>query len=104
MRTVVGYIPGGFLNSAASATVTGSTDAETGIPINTGLGVGQIAEYEQKHGSNGETVTPSASKFDKFRELPAEKKDSWKTSVGREASNAARQEKYRDLLAGSRVQ
>jgi len=63
-----------------------------------------IAEYEQKHGSNGETVTPSASKFDKFRELPAEKKDSWKTSVGREASNAARQEKYRDLLAGSRVQ
>jgi len=59
MRTVVGYIPGGFLNSAASATVTGSTDAETGIPINTGLGVGQIAEYgdlDVAPYSNGQVV------------------------------------------------
>ena len=57
-----------------------------------------IAEYEQKHGSNGETRVPAASKFDKFKELPAEKKNSWQTVEGREASTAARQEKYKEFL------
>jgi hypothetical protein len=46
MRTVVGYIPSGYLNSAASATVTGSTDAETTIPINTGLSLGSFREID----------------------------------------------------------
>ena len=60
-----------------------------------------IAEYEQKHGSNGETRVPQSSRFDKFQELPAEKKNSWQTVAGREASTAARQEKYKDLLGKS---
>jgi hypothetical protein len=44
-RTVVGFIPSGYLNSAASASPSGSTDAETGLPINTGLVVGAFTEY-----------------------------------------------------------
>jgi len=44
-RTVVGYVPSGFLNSAASATPWGSTDAETGAPIATGISVGQFQEF-----------------------------------------------------------
>lgn len=44
-RTVVGYIPSGYLNSAASAGPTGSTDAETGTPIATGLNVGAFQEF-----------------------------------------------------------
>lgn len=44
-RTVVGYLPSGFLNSSASASVSGSTDAETGIAIQTGLTLGAFGEY-----------------------------------------------------------
>lgn len=44
-RTVVGYIPSGYLNSAASASPTGSIDAETGTPIPTGLNVGAFQEF-----------------------------------------------------------
>ena len=59
MRTLVGYIPGGYLNSAASPVNTGSQDAETLLPINTGLGVGQIAEYgdsDVAQYSNGQVI------------------------------------------------
>ena len=34
MRTVVNYVPNGFIDRAASASVSGSTDAESGLPIN----------------------------------------------------------------------
>lgn len=44
-RTVVGYIPSGFLNSAASASPSGSIDAETGATIATGLNVGAFQEF-----------------------------------------------------------
>jgi hypothetical protein len=44
-RTVVGYIPSGFLNSAASASPSGSIDAETGAKIDTGLNVGAFQEF-----------------------------------------------------------
>jgi hypothetical protein len=44
-RTVVGYIPSGYLNSAASSSPTGSVDAETGLPIVTGLTVGAFQEF-----------------------------------------------------------
>ena len=57
-----------------------------------------IAEYEQKHGSNGETVIPSASKFDKFKDAPQERKNAWQTQDGRESQALARQEKYRNFL------
>lgn len=56
------------------------------------------AEWEQRNGANPETVRPSSSKFDKFKALPDDKKNSWQTQTGREASTIARQEKYRDLL------
>lgn len=58
-----------------------------------------IADYEQKHGSNGETRVPRSSTHDRFREISAERKDSWNTVAGREASTAARQEKYAELLS-----
>lgn len=44
-RTVVGYLPGGFLNAAASTGPTGSTETVTGLPIATGLNVGQFQEF-----------------------------------------------------------
>lgn len=44
-RTVIGYLPSGYLNSAASASPTGSTDAESGLPIQTGLELGQFQEF-----------------------------------------------------------
>lgn len=44
-RTVVGYVPSGYLNSAASASPTGSVDVETGLPIATGLNVGAFQEF-----------------------------------------------------------
>lgn len=56
MRTVVNYIPNGFLDRAASATITGSTDAESGLPISTGLTLGSFSEI-----SDGQ-VLPYSSK------------------------------------------
>lgn len=43
-RTVVGYIRQ-FLNNSASASPTGSVEALTGLPIATGLEVGQFQEF-----------------------------------------------------------
>ena len=42
-RTVVGYVRQ-YLNNAASATATGSTEAATGLPIATGVNVGAFYE------------------------------------------------------------
>jgi len=44
-RGKIGYLPSGYLNSAASATPGGSTDAESGLPIATGLTVGLLQEF-----------------------------------------------------------
>lgn len=56
--------------------------------------------YSKAHprSENEELRTPAASKFDKFQKLPDEKKNSWQTREGREASTIARQEKYKELL------
>lgn len=43
-RSVVGYIKG-FLNTSASSTPYLSTDAETGLPIATGIGPGVFQEF-----------------------------------------------------------
>lgn len=59
-RSVVGYIPSGYLNSAASASQFGSTDAESGLPIATGLVVGTFQEFsdaEAKRYSNPNSTT-----------------------------------------------
>lgn len=58
-RTVVGYIGANGLNNMASTSPTGSVEALTGLPINTGLNVGQFREltageaklYSYKSGS-----------------------------------------------------
>jgi len=44
-RTVVGYIGSNGLNNMASASPTGSVEALTGLPIATGLEVGQFQEF-----------------------------------------------------------
>lgn len=44
-RGKTGYVPNQYLNSAASATVSGSTDAESGLPIQTGLTLGLYQEF-----------------------------------------------------------
>lgn len=56
--------------------------------------------YAKAHprSENEELRTPAATKFDKFQKLPDEKKNSWQTREGREASTIARQEKYKSLL------
>ena len=58
-RTVVGYIGANGMNNMASTVATGSVETTTGLPINTGLGVGQFREltageaklYSYKSGS-----------------------------------------------------
>jgi hypothetical protein len=60
MRTVVGYIPSGYLNSAASPTSTGSQEATTGLAIATGLNVGnflEVSDSDAKAWSNPNTAT-----------------------------------------------
>lgn len=54
-RTVVGYIRQ-FLNTSASASPTGSVEAATNLPINTGLEVGQFQEF-----SDGSALTYSSN-------------------------------------------
>ncbi len=44
-RTVVGYIGSNGLNNMASTSPTGSVEALTGLPIATGLEVGQFQEF-----------------------------------------------------------
>src|ERR1051326_6933803 len=44
-RTVVGYIGPNGLNNMASTSPTGSVEALTGLPIATGLEVGQFQEF-----------------------------------------------------------
>lgn len=44
-RTVVGYIGPNGLNNMASTSPTGSVEALTGLPISTGLEVGQFQEF-----------------------------------------------------------
>lgn len=40
-----GYIPGGFLNGAASATSAGATDSESGLPLQQGLTLGLQQQF-----------------------------------------------------------
>jgi hypothetical protein len=59
-RTWTGYIPSGYLNSAASTSPSGSVDAETGAPIQAGLVVGAFQEFgddEAKSYSNPNATT-----------------------------------------------
>ena len=53
---------------------------------------------ENPRSVNPDLAPPAATKFDKFTKLPDERKNSWQTEAGREASTQARQEKYSKLL------
>lgn len=53
---------------------------------------------ENPRSSSPDLAPPAASKFDKFTELPEDRKNSWQTESGREASALARQEKYKNFL------
>jgi hypothetical protein len=44
MRTQITYLAGGYLNAGASATPSGSTEPVTGLPIATGVNVGDFIE------------------------------------------------------------
>lgn len=46
-RTVVGYLSPNGMNNMASASPTASIEAATGLPINTGLAVGQFKELAE---------------------------------------------------------
>lgn len=53
-RTVVGYIPKRFLNSAASPVSSGAVDSESGLPLQQGLTLGAFQEF-----GDGEALTYS---------------------------------------------
>jgi hypothetical protein len=61
------------------------------------------AEWNKKHGENGETRVPQSTKHDRFRTIAEEKKNNWNTTAGREAATIARQEKYGDVLSKRQV-
>lgn len=54
------------------------------------------AELATKYGSNGELRAPLASKFDKIEKI-AERKDSWKSTKGREESRKARLDRFENV-------
>jgi hypothetical protein len=54
------------------------------------------AKLQAKYGSNAETRAPLASKFDKIEKI-AERKDSWKSSKGRDEARKGRLAKFENL-------
>jgi hypothetical protein len=59
-----------------------------------------IERYKTEHpeSSSPDLARPAATKFDKFKEMPDERRSSHMTEAGREAATIARQEKYKNLL------
>ena len=60
-RTVVGYIGPNGMNNMASASPTASIEATTGLPINTGLGVGQFRELSSGEARLYSYTTPTTA-------------------------------------------
>lgn len=61
MRTVVGYIGANGLNNMASTSPTGSVEALTGLPIATGLEVGQYQEFKGSEAKKYSYTTPTSA-------------------------------------------
>lgn len=61
MRTVVGYIGANGLNNMASTSPTGSVEALTGLPIATGLEVGQFQEFKGSEAKKYSYTTPTSA-------------------------------------------
>lgn len=59
-----------------------------------------IERYKTEHPetSNPELRMPAASKFDRVKSQPDERKNLWQTQRGREEATKARRDKYSDLL------
>jgi hypothetical protein len=53
---------------------------------------------ENPRSSNSDLAVPAVSRFDKFKTLPDDRKNSWQTETGREAATQARQQKYEKIL------
>jgi hypothetical protein len=53
---------------------------------------------EHPQSANAELATPAASKYDKFKSLPEDRRNSYQTEAGRESQAIARQEKYAKIL------
>ena len=60
-RTVVGYISANGLNNMASASPTASVEALTGLPIATGLEVGQCQEFTAAEAKRYSYTTPTTA-------------------------------------------
>jgi hypothetical protein len=60
-RTVVGYIGANGLNNMASTSPTGSVEALTGLPIGTGLDVGQFQEFSASEAKKYSYTTPTSA-------------------------------------------
>jgi hypothetical protein len=60
-RTVVGYIGANGLNNMASTSPTGSVEALTGLPISTGLVVGDFRELTAGQAKNYSYTTPATA-------------------------------------------
>ena len=60
-RTVVGYIGANGLNNMASTSPTGSVEALTGLPIATGLQVGQFQEFTASEAKKYSYTTPTSA-------------------------------------------
>ena len=61
MRTTVTYLAGGYLNAGASATAGGSTEPVTGLPIATGVNVGQALFWLNSAANKTYIVTGNAT-------------------------------------------
>jgi hypothetical protein len=55
-----------------------------------------VEEYQQKHGSNPDTILPAASKVDRIVRDRGDKLATWQTAEGRAASSQARLDKYKN--------
>jgi hypothetical protein len=55
-------------------------------------------KLENPRTASEELAVPAATKFDKFKQLPYDRRNSWQTEAGRESQAQARQEKYSKFL------
>ena len=60
-RTVVGYLGANGLNNMASTSPTASVEALTGLPIATGLDVGQFQEFSASEAKKYSYTTPTSA-------------------------------------------
>jgi hypothetical protein len=90
------YISRKYDLDAKEAAKSAEAKAAERKAIEDAAGAKAIAEYQAKHGSNGETRIPQSSKF---AEIAAQRKEGggdklWQTKAGRDEATQRRLEKY----------